>query len=146
MFPGWRRACKSAKGMATLQIPFSRWDWPNSEASSSESNNKENDQKNHKNHIHHSDNHPGYSNFISTNNNHRSDVQNCSHPRSNPIAASLSSLSAMLLEGQAVLAHQTSNAIWLFIGLNSGAIWKWTINSVRNIFIFFIYLYKKIGY
>ena len=127
--------------MATLQIPFSRWDWPNSEASSRESNDKENDQKNHN---HHNDNHPGYNNFISTNNNHRSDAQNCSHPRSNPIAASLSSLSAMLLEGQAVLAHQTSNAIWIFIGLNNGTIWKWTINSVRN--IFFIYLYTNIIY
>lgn len=120
--------------MATLQIPLSRWDWPNLEASSSEKNlfDKENKRTSHKDQNHHNNNHPGYNNFISTNNNHRSDVQNCSHPRSNPIAASLSSLSAMLLEDQAVLAHQTSNAIWLFIGLNSGAIWKWTISLVKT--------------
>lgn len=142
--------------MSSLQIPFSRWDWPNTEAASvnydnsdgissrgseiTSSGNKSptilnshsdhcNKSKttNHNNHHHHHSH--------SHTHNHRSDIPlspNCSHPKSNPIVASLSSLSAMLLEGQAVLAHQTTSAIWLFIGLNSGAIWKWTISLVRK--------------
>lgn len=142
--------------MSSLQIPFSRWDWPNTEAASvnydnsdgissrgseiTSSGNKSptilNSHSDHCNkskttnynnhHHHHSHSHT---------HNHRSDIPlspNCSHPKSNPIVASLSSLSAMLLEGQAVLAHQTTSAIWLFIGLNSGAIWKWTISLVRK--------------
>ena len=121
--------------MASLQIPFSRWDWPNSESSESENNTirKENNHSHHPHHIQSSTNNHHHSNHQHSNsksNNHRSDVLNCSHPKSNPIASSLSSLSAMLLEGQAVLAHQTTDAIWLFIGLNNGAIWKWTINLV----------------
>ena len=131
--------------MASLQIPFSRWDWPNLEALIDE-NDDQNIERNSSNHINTENNHYNYhsshndssSNYNSNsknnnnhNHNHRSDIsKKCSHPKSNPIAASSSSLSAMLLEGQAVLAHQTSNAIWLFIGLSNGAIWKWIINLV----------------
>lgn len=106
--------------MASLQIPFSRWDWPNSDSN-------EPSKPTHS----HNHNHNGHSHSSSLNHNHRSDV-NCSHPKSNPVAASLSSLSAMLLEGQAVLAHQTPTAIWLFIGLSNGSIWKWSINMVTS--------------
>ena len=124
--------------MASLQIPFSRWDWPNSEAfnegeieselATSISNHPENNNNNHSHPHNHSH---GHSHSKSPKGHHRSDVINCSHPKSNPIAASLSSLSAMLLEGQAVLAHQTPSAIWLFIGLSNGSIWKWSINLVK---------------
>lgn len=133
--------------MATLQIPFSRWDWPNSESENNSSNIHD------KSHHHHhnsgttsSSNHSHSNSNGSKTNNHRHDALNCSHPKSNPIASSLSSLSAMLLEGQAVLAHQTTNAIWLFIGLNNGTIWKWTINLVKiergnfNIMTYLFYL------
>ncbi len=108
--------------MASLQIPFSRWDWPNSDPPKNEAQPTNNHNHNHA----HSN---GHSQSISLIHNHRSDV-NCSHPKSNPVAASLSSLSAMLLEGQVVLAHQTTSAIWLFIGLSNGSIWKWSINMV----------------
>jgi len=126
--------------MASLQIPFSRWDWPNSETFdggeverkpfSSISSHPESHSHSH-NHNNHAHSHArGHSHSKSPKGHHRSDVLNCSHPKSNPIAASLSSLSAMLLEGQAVLAHQTPSAIWLFIGLSNGSIWKWSINLV----------------
>lgn len=118
--------------MATLQIPFSRWDWPNS-GNDSSSNFQEKNHHSKKSSLNHNNNHSNnhcHSSSNSKSHNHRSDVLNCSHPKSDPIASSLSSLSAMLLEGQAVLAHQTTNAIWLFIGLKNGAIWKWTINMV----------------
>jgi hypothetical protein len=125
--------------MSSLQIPFSRWDWPNSERRNIDSNIHENNHHYHNhNHNHTHTNTNYYSNHghshsnNSKSNNHRSDVLNCSHPKSNPISSSLSSLSAMLLEGQAVLAHQTTNAIWLFIGLSNGTIWKWTIDLVRK--------------
>lgn len=113
--------------MASLQIPFSRWDWPNSETQNN--NNSNIRENNHHIHSHTSSNHCSNT---SKNNNHRSDFLNCSHPKSNPLASSLSSLSAMLLEGQAVLAHQNINSIWLFIGLSNGTIWKWTINMVSE--------------
>lgn len=110
--------------MASLQIPFSRWDWPNSETQN------QNQRPTGNNHIHTTSGNYSRSNSNSQHNhNHHSDI-NCSHPKSNPVAASLSSLSAMLLEGQAVLAHQTPTAIWLFIGLSNGSIWKWTICMV----------------
>lgn len=144
--------------MASLQIPFSRWDWPDSESLKednevesgfkyqSSSNNNHPESHNHNN-IHNQNynrsNHHSHS--LSPTGHHRSDFPNCSHPKSNPIAASLSSLSAMLLEGQAVLAHQTLSEIWLFIGLSNGSIWKWSINFVKTHFIplnyLFIYLY-----
>ena len=123
--------------MASLQIPFSRWDWPNSETlneggvdtghTSSISNHPESQSPCHN----YSNSHGHHSHSKSPKGHHRLDVLNCSHSKSNPIAASLSSLSAMLLEGQAVLAHQTPSAIWLFIGLSNGSIWKWSINLVR---------------
>lgn len=70
--------------MASLQVPFSRWDWPEQNAEQT-------------------------------------------------TGVSVSSLpSLLLLDGQAVLAHQTPHAIWLFIGLSSGAIWKWTIGKVQR--------------
>ena len=115
--------------MVTLQIPFSRWDWPNSEAETK----TDKDNNNNHNVGNQLNNHENPSNYNYQHDflNHRSDI-NCSHPKSNPIAASLTSLSAMLLEGQAVLAHQTNTAIWLFIGLNNGSIWKWTICMVPD--------------
>lgn len=125
--------------MASLQIPFSRWDWPNSETlnDEAESDREQSPRSNHPESQggttshNHSRGH-GHGHSKSPKGHHRSDVLvNCSHPKSNPIAASLSSLSAMLLEGQTVLAHQTpSAAIWLFIGLRNGSIWKWTIDLV----------------
>ena len=134
--------------MATLQIPFSRWDWPNSESENISSN--IHDKNHHNTDTTSSSNHCHSNSNNSKTNNHRSDVLNCSHPKSNPIASSLSSLSAMLLEGQAVLAHQTTNAIWLFIGLNNGTIWKWTINLVKieerelNVLIFNNFVFRII--
>lgn len=128
--------------MASLQIPFSRWDWPNSESLNETESNFEQRREsisNHpENHSHaHSHNHNhnhSHNHSKSPKGHHRSDVLNCSHPKSNPVNASLSSLSAMLLEGQAVLAHQTSTTIWLFIGLSNGSIWKWSINLVSVVF------------
>lgn len=131
--------------MATLQIPFSRWDWPSSESST--------DQNVIDCNIHKESNHPNHLNPHNKNNNrdtkpnnHRSDVLNCSHPKTNPLANSLSSLSAMLLEGQAVLAHQTASAIWLFIGLSNGSIWKWSINLVitNSFFSFFNSFHRRL--
>lgn len=118
--------------MASLQIPFSRWDWPSSENKISSNNHEKSHHSNHSSINPRSNHH--HSNSDSKSNNHRSDVLNCSHPKSNPLASSLSSLSAMLLEGQAVLAHQTPTEIWLFIGLNNGTIWKWTINIVKSVY------------
>lgn len=145
MYKVSRGVCASNRhtiGMASLQIPFSRWDWPNSETLNEEEEENEVGYSNHPegrsrahNHNHGHSHSRGHSHAHgsqskSPKGNHRSAFLNCSHPKSNPIAASLSSLSAMLLEGHAVLAHQTPSAIWLFIGLRNGSIWKWSINLV----------------
>lgn len=132
--------------MASLQIPFSRWDWPDSESLKEDIEAESEDKRqfsicnHHETYSHNTiDNQNRRNNhcrFQSPIGHHRSDVPNCSHPKSNPIAASLSSLSVMLLEGQVVLAHQTSSEIWLFIGLSNGSIWKWSVNLVNLHVIF----------
>lgn len=109
--------------MASLQIPFSKWDWNINLASLSPSSSPKIQSKN------------------SSNPADNVDFQ-WTH-RSNPIESSFSNSSPILLEGQTVLVHQTSREIWLFVGLANGSIWKWSFNIVHDTFIFlFFYLFK----
>ncbi len=134
--------------MASLQIPFTKWDWPSSKHSS----------------------HPQcpFDDSIITISraSTRTDSVNSFALNSGSLlsfAESTSSvpttkttttcqssnsyLSSMLLEGQAVLSHQLKNGdIWLFVGLCNGSIWKWTIKPEEGVtklawnsfFIFFV--------
>lgn len=135
--------------MASLQIPFSRWDWieknsncgntnhrvnrrksismsnrhQSSSSSSSSSPTESINSNNHSNHNHHG-NH-SHSHSPSSPNSHSGMGKINSFSFNN-------SLAMMLSEGQSVLAHQTCTEIWLFIGLSSGAIWKWSLKKSNS--------------